>query len=85
MTKQQMLNNLKQECENCRICEIGQERTNLVFGVGNPETASIVLVGEAPGEQEDLQGTPFVGKAGQFLNEYLQIKIDECKNQFPYY
>ncbi len=72
MTKQQMLNNLKQECENCRICEIGQERTNLVFGVGNPETASIVLVGEAPGEQEDLQGTPFVGKAGQFLNEYLQ-------------
>ena len=72
MTKQQMLNNLKNECENCKICEIGKYRTNIVFASGNPETAKVVLIGEAPGEQEDLQGIPFVGKAGQFLNEYLK-------------
>ena len=72
MMKQQMLNDLKQECENCSVCEIGKCRTNLVFGSGNPDTAKVVLIGEAPGEQEDLQGVPFVGKAGQFLDEYLE-------------
>jgi len=83
MTKQQMLNNLKRECENCYACEIGKKRTNLVFGAGNPDTASVVLIGEAPGEQEDLQGKPFVGKAGQFLDEYLQkAGIDRNKDLF---
>ena len=72
MTKQQMLNDLKQECEKCRVCEIGKCRTNLVFGSGNPDTAKVVLIGEAPGEQEDLKGVPFVGKAGQFMDEYLE-------------
>ncbi len=83
MTKQQMLNNLKRECENCYTCAIGKERTNLVFGAGNPNTAKAVLIGEAPGEQEDLQGLPFVGKAGQFLDEYLQkAGIDRKKDLF---
>ena len=83
MTKQQMLNDLKKKCENCHICEIGQKRTNLVFGTGNPDTAKIVLIGEAPGEQEDLQGIPFVGKAGQFLDEYLKkAEIDRKKDLY---
>jgi len=83
MTKQQMLNDLKQECENCRVCEIGKERTNLVFGIGNPDTAKIVFIGEAPGEQEDKEGIPFVGKAGQFLDEYLKkAGIDREKDLY---
>lgn len=83
MTKQQMLNDLKQECEKCQVCEIGKRRTNLVFGSGNPDTARIVLIGEAPGEQEDLQGIPFVGKAGQFMNEYLEkAGIDRKKDLY---
>lgn len=72
MTKQQMLNDLKCECEKCYLCEIGKERTNIVFGVGNPDTAKAIFIGEAPGEQEDKEGVPFVGKAGQFLDEYLK-------------
>jgi DNA polymerase len=47
------------------------KNTNLVFGVGNPE-ADLMLIGEAPGEQEDLQSEPFVGKAGQLLNKILE-------------
>ena len=83
MTKQQMLNDLKQECENCRVCKIGKERTNLVFGIGNPDTAKIVFIGEAPGEQEDKDGIPFVGKAGQFLDEYLKkAGIDREKDLY---
>jgi DNA polymerase len=49
---------------------LGDTRTTLVFGVGNPE-ARVVLVGEAPGKNEDLKGEPFVGAAGQLLNELL--------------
>ncbi|MBR2524873.1 uracil-DNA glycosylase [bacterium] len=83
MTKQQMLNDLKQECESCRICEIGKKRTNLVFGVGNPDSAKVVFIGEAPGEQEDREGIPFVGKAGQFLDEYLKkAGIDRDKDLY---
>lgn len=83
MTKQQMLNDLKQECEKCCACEIGKCRTNLVFGVGNPDTAKAILIGEAPGDQEDKEGIPFVGKAGQFLDEYLQkAGIDRQKDLY---
>ncbi len=57
-------------CENCQKCALGATRTNLVFGVGN-ENARLMFVGEAPGEQEDLTGTPFVGKAGQLLDKFL--------------
>ena len=61
---------LAQECAACQKCELGQFRTNSVFGTGNPN-ADLMFVGEAPGEQEDLSGTPFVGRAGQLLDKFL--------------
>ena len=61
---------LRARCEDCHNCPLGDTRTNLVFGVGNPN-ADLMFVGEAPGEQEDLSGTPFVGRAGQLLDKYL--------------
>jgi DNA polymerase len=61
---------LAQECAACQKCVLGQSRTNSVFGVGNPN-ADLMFVGEAPGEQEDLSGTPFVGRAGQLLDKFL--------------
>ena len=63
-------NTLKQSCEDCTACPLHATRTNCVFGVGNPN-AKLMFVGEAPGEQEDLTGTPFVGKAGQLLDKFL--------------
>lgn len=71
MTKTEKLNELKSECHNCRRCKLGETRTNIVFSDGNPETAKAVLIGEAPGENEDLTGIPFVGRAGKLLNEFL--------------
>ena len=61
---------LYEECASCHRCPLGETRTNCVFGTGNPN-ADLLFVGEAPGEQEDLSGTPFVGKAGQLLDKYL--------------
>ena len=55
---------------SCQKCVLGQTRTNSVFGTGNPN-ADLMFVGEAPGEQEDLSGIPFVGRAGQLLDKYL--------------
>ena len=55
---------------NCQLCPLGQTRTNLVFGVGNPH-ARVMFVGEGPGRNEDLQGEPFVGAAGKKLNAIL--------------
>jgi DNA polymerase len=67
---------LKQSCENCRACPLHESRTNCVFGVGNPQ-AKLMFVGEAPGEQEDLSGIPFVGRAGQLLDKFLYaVEID---------
>ena len=54
----------------CQKCPLGSTRRNFVFGVGNPQ-ADIVFVGEAPGEKEDLEGEPFVGRAGKLLNKML--------------
>ena len=64
------LEELKDHCASCRKCELGATRTNLVFGTGNPH-ATLMFVGEAPGEQEDLSGVPFVGRAGQLLDKFL--------------
>lgn len=72
MTKLEKLNQLKEECLNCQKCELGKTRTNVVFSDGNPMTAKAILIGEAPGENEDLTGTPFVGRAGKLLNEFLE-------------
>lgn len=63
---------LKNDCLSCHRCGLCETRHNVVFGVG-PENAEIMFIGEGPGEQEDLQGEPFVGKAGQFLDEMLSI------------
>ena len=58
---------LYEKCANCHACPLGNTRTNCVFGTGNRQ-ARLLFVGEAPGEQEDLTGTPFVGRAGQLLD-----------------
>ena len=55
---------------DCRRCKLWQSRTRLVFGVGNPK-ARLMFIGEAPGADEDKQGEPFVGEAGQLLNNLL--------------
>lgn len=64
------LDELKTLCENSGQLKTDLEGTNLVFGVGNP-TADLMIVGEAPGYNEDKQGEPFVGAAGQLLNKIL--------------
>lgn len=70
-TKQAKLDALKQQIIEDEICtELAEQATQLVFGDGNPE-AEIVFIGEAPGKNEDIQGIPFVGAAGKFLNEML--------------
>ena len=71
---------LEQLCGNCTRCGLCETRHNVVFGVGN-RTADVMFVGEGPGEQEDLQGEPFVGPAGKFLDEMLCIiDLDRKKN-----
>jgi uracil-DNA glycosylase len=65
------LDELKTYCHQAAILRTDLESTNLVFGVGNAR-ADLMLIGEAPGEQEDRQGEPFVGKAGQLLNKILK-------------
>lgn len=70
------LTELYNSCNNCTKCPLHQTRTNCVFGVGN-SNADIMFVGEAPGEQEDLKGIPFVGRAGQLLDKFLfAVDID---------
>ena len=64
------MNELKKACSECQKCDLCKTRTNCVFGVGN-ENADLMFVGEAPGEQEDLSGIPFVGRAGQLLDKFL--------------
>ncbi|MBR6099353.1 uracil-DNA glycosylase [bacterium] len=69
--KENCLNIVRQKCESCQACALGATRNNIVFSDGNASTARIVLIGEAPGETEDLTGRPFVGRAGQLLTEFL--------------
>lgn len=63
---------LEKQCAACSRCGLRRTRTNLVFGDGNRK-ADIMFVGEGPGEQEDLQGIPFVGPAGKLLDDMLSI------------
>ena len=63
---------LREECQSCQRCELGKTRLNLVFGTGN-EKAKLMFVGEGPGEQEDWQGVPFVGRAGKLLDDMLEM------------
>ena len=64
------LENLKVAIQDCQKCTLAGTRRHLVFGTGNPG-ANLMLIGEAPGQEEDLQGEPFVGKAGQLLDKIL--------------
>ncbi|HVV66725.1 MAG TPA: uracil-DNA glycosylase [Candidatus Saccharimonadales bacterium] len=78
--KQQQLDNIKQKIVDDKITpKLAAGATQLVFGVGSPD-ADIVFIGEAPGKNEDLQGEPFVGAAGKFLNEMLEMIGLERKN-----
>lgn len=71
--KQAELDQIKADILSKNICpDLAKQATQLVFGDGNPD-ADIVLIGEAPGKNEDLQGIPFVGAAGKFLNEMLEM------------
>lgn len=63
---------LENQCMVCTKCNLCKTRTNVVFGVG-PKDADIMFIGEGPGEQEDLQGEPFVGAAGKLLDDMLSI------------
>ena len=62
---------LKSELELCEKCGLHKTRTNVVFGAGDPN-ANLMFVGEAPGRDEDLQGFPFVGRAGQLLTKIIE-------------
>lgn len=70
--KKKKLEELRETCLGCQKCELGKTRTNIVFSDGNPKTAKAILIGEAPGANEDATGTPFVGRAGKLLNEFLE-------------
>ncbi|MBN1601672.1 MAG: uracil-DNA glycosylase [Chitinispirillaceae bacterium] len=66
----------------CSLCHLAQSRKKMVFGSGNVD-APVVIVGEAPGEEEDRQGIPFVGPAGQLLTQMLAaVKLDRAKDTF---
>lgn len=65
------LTSLNTQICNCMKCGLGKTRTKFVFGVGNPN-ADLLVIGEAPGADEDKQGEPFVGRAGQLLNKILE-------------
>lgn len=66
---------LEAAVDGCLRCKLGPGRTNLVFGVGNP-AANLVIVGEAPGANEDAEGIPFVGRAGQMLTKMIENVIE---------
>ena len=71
---------LKNACAGCRKCELCETRHNVVVGVGSPK-AEVMFIGEGPGENEDLQGEPFVGRAGKLLDKMLTaVDLDRNRN-----
>jgi uracil-DNA glycosylase len=73
---------LAQHCNQCHRCELGKTRTHAVVGRGNLE-AKIMVIGEAPGQNEDETGLPFVGRAGQLLEKILaSVKLDTEKDVY---
>ncbi|MBW4431651.1 MAG: uracil-DNA glycosylase [Pelatocladus maniniholoensis HA4357-MV3] len=73
---------LAQHCNQCHRCELGNTRINAVVGRGNPK-APIMVIGEAPGQNEDETGLPFVGRAGQLLEKILEsVKLDTDKDVY---
>ena len=76
------LDDFYNQINKCHKCSLGGSRTNFVFGVGD-KNASLMLVGEAPGENEDLKGEPFVGRAGKLLDKIL-FAINRTRNDDVY-
>ena len=73
---------LERTCLDCRRCPLADGRHNVVFGVG-PRSAEVLCIGEGPGENEDLQGEPFVGRAGKLLDDMLElIDLDRKQNVY---
>ncbi len=73
---------LAEDCRSCRRCELCQGRTNAVISRGNP-TADIAIIGEAPGQHEDEQGLPFVGRSGQLLDKILEsVRLDRDRDVY---
>ena len=76
------LSSFNNQINQCQKCSLGGTRNNFVFGVGDPN-ASLLLVGEAPGEQEDIKGEPFVGRAGKLLDKIL-LAINRSRDKDVY-
>ena len=73
---------LEQVCMSCQKCALADTRTHVVFGVG-PRNAEVMMIGEGPGENEDLQGEPFVGRGGKLLDDMLElVDLDRKKNVY---
>lgn len=71
---------LEIQCKQCHKCGLCETRTNVVFGVGTPD-AEVMFIGEGPGQNEDEQGEPFVGRGGKLLDKMLEaIDLDRKKN-----
>ena len=66
------LDELRAQCLNCKKCGLCETRNNVVFGIGNPQS-KVLFIGEGPGENEDLQGKPFVGRGGMLLDKMLAV------------
>lgn len=80
--KEKAMSDLKKICEHCVMCDLAKTRDKVVFGSGNPK-ADIVLIGEAPGADEDASGLPFVGRAGKFLTQIIEkAGLDRKKDLF---
>ena len=73
---------LERTCLNCQKCALADTRHNVVFGTG-VKNAEVMFIGEGPGENEDLQGEPFVGRGGKLLDDMLElIDLDRKKNVY---
>ena len=79
VNKDQQLENIRSELGECTRCKLHQHRRHIVFGTGNP-AAQLVFVGEGPGGEEDVQGKPFVGRAGQLLTKIIN-SIDLAREE----
>ncbi len=79
LSKQEKLDHLAAAIADCRLCPLHAGRTQVVFGDGNPD-ADLMFIGEAPGHDEDVQGIPFVGRAGQLLTRIINaIEFDRSE------
>lgn len=71
LQEHQPLTSLEREMQHCEKCDLCQQRTSVVFGEGNPDNPILMILGEAPGKNEDVEGRPFVGQCGEKLDKML--------------